>query len=411
MIKGQALIGVTKKRDFKILTSFTQSVLPIILGNTLWQLPSTFSWASKMKQRKDNIVNDSMFKHDRNQIIPTSAEVRNITLHNSASEYDPHVYSASLNGNAMMQSMFIQMIQALSSILGNKFNDFIPVVLYPLLQKTSDINCVILQKTAFDTIKQMSLSSGYASVDEMLSVQFRFIVEIISVELRGSFLESENHLRQQAVCFYSLHKVLKFMLESLTSERNQIQTTEMDSTTIDNTQLIVLLDMMQTINSWFNNNFKKDIKSLVALMMVPLSMLQVFKACIEYMDILVKFHSKDETNTQSLQDEEFNWRHLLLQFQCDHENVETHCGQKSIPVDEDPTNVNVILDNEEKVVGVPLLPAGILMRLKSTLGQVMLTNSVLLSLPELKIQREACDLLRQSFYLLHTLQEHCQQVR
>ncbi len=411
MIKGQALLGVTKKRDIKIFTSFTQSVLPIILGDTLWQLPSTFSWASKMKQRKDNSVHHSMFKHDRNKIIPTSTEVRNITLRNSSLDYDSHVYSASLNGNAMILSMFIQMIQALSSILGNKFNDFIPVVLYPLLQKTSDINCVILQRASFDTMTQISLSSGYASVDKMLSVQFRFIVEIISVELRGSFLESEKHLRQQAVCFYSLHKVLKFMLESLTSEREQMKVTETDSTSIDNTQLIVLLDMMQTINSWFNNNFKKDIKSLIALMMVPLSMMQVFKACIEYMDILVKFHSKDDTNIQSLQDEEFDWRHLLLQFHCDHENLETHCGQKPIPVDEDPTIVNLTLDNEEKVVGVPLLPAGILMRLKSTLGQVMLTNSVLLSLPELKLQREACDLLTQSFHLLHTVQEHCQQVK
>lgn len=370
LIKGQAQVKHIKKRMLEVFASFTQSTLPVILGELLWQLPTPFMWAS-------NSIND---------LISRDNELA----------YDSNISSASLHGNGLMQSSFMEMIEALSSIFGHKFNDYIPVVLYPLLQKTSDINCDALKERAFHTMTTFSLLSGYTSFDNMLSVHFRYIIEIFSMELRGSFIKSKKHLRQQAVCFYSLHKVVQYLLKSLTEKRQQLDCFDKEYYSSDETQLMTLMDMVQTINVWFNTNFNMSIKSLTILMVVPLSMLQVFKLCIEYMNMLVKFRN-GKPDKQALRDDYFPWTHLLLEFECIDDQEES-------PKDKGKFELSSGDDIDAALSTI------ILSRLIVTMRQVMMTNSVILSLPELKVQKESCDLLRQSLILLSTIQFHCKKV-
>jgi len=377
----------------KMFKYFAQSILPIIIGDTFWQLPTSFLWASSVNQSGDN----TMFTVNKNKLIPTSKAIREITRETSnLSDFDSNIAASALHGNALLISAFMEIIEGLASILGTEFVDFIPAILYPILQKTSDINSVFLQQRAIDTLITVSTSSGYTSFEFMLSTHFRYIIDVFSVELRGStFLLYENHLRQQAICFYSLHKIIKIMLESLLKEKKFANTIANNHLAYDETTLADLMDMIQTVNTWFNTNFKKNTNSLIIEMTVPLSMVQVFNSCFEYMNAVIEFDKSDIT-ISTIKDES-HWTDLLLQFELIENN--------------DKGAVSTRNSTHSPLLSQPLLSSRILMRLSDTIRQVMLTNSVILSLPELRLQREACDLLRQSFYLLHTMQNHCNKVR
>ena len=410
MIRGQAHKGKMKKRHLKILDSFTKSVLPIVLGDLLWQLPTTFSWASPLNEHNDKNSTEIIFKQSVTGIIPTSSTTKDLVFNIDEHGYDSNISAAALNGNASIQTVFMQMIEVLSSILGAQFTEYIPVVLYPLLQKTSDVNCALVQTSSFDTLSAISLSSGYKSFDEMLSVQFRYIIEIFSMELQGSFLQSEKHLRQQAVCFYSLHTIVKFILKSLIEQRNSEQKMNNDSPLVDDTQLMVIMEMIQTINAWFNKSFNKSINTLVTFMMVPLSMLQVFNVCMEYVDSQLHFRYDDSRESNS--PDENDWTNLLLQFECDEVNENFKDGQEGfkqhLSSQNNSSNKDLPESNEKCFKSV--LSVKILGRLALIIQQVMMTNSVFLSIPELKLQKESCDLLSQSFRLLYTLQGFCKRV-
>mmetsp|Transcript_22663 Transcript_22663/g.33874 ORF Transcript_22663/g.33874 Transcript_22663/m.33874 type:complete len:450 (+) Transcript_22663:938-2287(+) len=215
----------------------------------------------------------------------------------------------------------------------------------------------MVQKAALDTLVSVSLSSGYKSFDQMLSAHFRYIIEVFSLELQGPFfIQSEEQLREQAVCFYSLHTIVRFILKDRVEESGQARGVDRSNDLDDETEFMVLIDMMQTINDWFNKNFKKSVIDLVKLMVVPLGMLQVFKGCTEYIDSLLQLHMKAHQNTYI----------------------------------------------DKKLV----LSSDTLSRLINTMKRTMLTNSIFLSTPDLKLQREACDLFVTCFHLLSTVQRY-----
>ena len=353
-------------------------------------------------------MHDSVFKYSEHHIIPTSKATKGIVGQSTDHEFVSNVSATALHGNALLHMIFMQMIEALSSILETNFNECLPTVLYPLLQKASDINSAIVQRTSLDTITAVSLSSGYRSFEEMLSTYFRYIVEVFTSELQGSFLfHSEKHLREQAVCFYSLHTVIKLILQSLTKQKESERNTDSRCPPIDETQLMVLMDMIQTINTWFNKNFKKSVKNLVTMMVVPLGMLQVFKACTEYMDSLLQVSNVPEA--QELNNDS-PWMDLLLQFECDNDNEDDDITingregfQQYLTSKDHDLNIELLEDtNEDEREQV--LSSETLKRLIGIIQQVMLTNSMFLSIPDLRLQRESCDLFSNSFHLLNTIQ-------
>jgi hypothetical protein len=414
MIQGQKSIGI-KKRHMKIFKSFTKSVLPVLFSDPLWHLPSTFKWSQPMQSRSnqdDKVIHDSVFKYSEHDIIPTSHATKGFVSHSNEYDFASNISAAALHGNALIQVVLMQMIKSLSSILETDFIEYMPAVLYPLLQKTSDINCNLVQTAALETLTAVSLSSGYTSFDEMLSIHFRYIIEVFSSELQGPFLlKSEQHLRQQAVCFYSLHTVVKLILQSLIQKREVNKSSDHSSDVINETQIVLLIDMVQSINTWFNINFRKSVMDLVTLLIVPLGMLKVFNGCIEYMDSVLQV-SFDMPKTPESHDDS-PWIHLLLQFECDTDNHS----------DDEPTILNgrqgfqqhlSTQDHENDTKPVeelskeikPVLSGETLGRLVSIIRQVMLTNSVFVSTPDLKLQRESCDLFNRSFHLLYTIQLH-----
>ncbi len=356
LMKGQEQMGLNK-RHAKIFKSFSKSVLPILFSDPLWQLPTTFQWAQPMKgkiQKNTKSIQGSVFGYSQRHLIPTS-KISDTPFEKKENPFISDISAAALNGNGLLQINFMQIIETLSSILGTSFAEYIPTILYPLLQKTSDINSAIVQKASLDTLKSISLSSGYKSLDEMLSTYFRYIIEVFSLELQAPFvLKSEDQLRQQAVCFYSLHAIVRFILTNAIKENGPRRSE--DCTHICDDRFMALIDIIQTINDWFNKNFKKNLEDLVQLMVVPLGMVQVFKGCTEYIDSLLQFYMKIHSNT----------------------------------------------DKVEKLI----LPSNILSRLIDTIKQMMLTNSMFLSIPDLKLQRESCDLFGNCFHLLSTIQSY-----
>ena len=373
-----------KKRDLKLFLSFSRSILPVVLGEFIWQLPTNHKWTSSIIPYNNNLVDDP---HGKSLI--SIKKLNDIVVGNKHQGNELNVYAASLNGNALLQMSLIDMIVALSKILGSDFGQFMPVVICPFLQKMCDINCVIVQEHTRDAIASLSQSLGFKTSDDMLSYHFRYIIETFEMELRTFFLQSG--MRQQVISFYSLHTVVNFILQSVLEKKKSNHQGKYWSEN-DDAQVMVLLNLLQTINNWFNRSFSKRSDNMAA-MMVPLSMLNVFDICFHYLDCLLGDYCKWDQDKPA--ESSSNWSNLLVQFEL---TEETNSGH-------DPQNETISSSSSTRSEEKNQFVSGeFLDTLVLVIKQVMVTLSTLMTVSELKLQKVSCDVLIISFRLLHKVQ-------
>lgn len=376
----QLLKSFDKKEHLKkskTLDALASTLIPLICSDVLWQLPSksnqifrdTGRVTSKKRENSDVVSLQSM------ELAPFNSK--------SISPLDINAVSLeAYNGNGALLVCLMDLISTFVKSVGSKFDKFIPVILYPLIQKASDLNSQSVQEGAHLTLSNISQSTGHSSVQNMLLANYGYLMETLTAELSNPH-RTELDLRSQSICFYSLHNIIEFLLKSEGAEKDK---------DLVETNLLLLTDMLSSMTSWFNQQFSRGTDDLLRCIMVPMGLTSVFVSCSTFLHKTL-FTLLPIQEGEYPKFEHLEWEALLLEFEINEEektegNDRDH--HKSPPNKTSPT----------------IISGYVLKRLSRDLEQVLTVNSTLLALPDLKLQRKACELFRVTFRALSSIQRH-----
>lgn len=384
------------KKKLKTLISLTSTMVPIICSDLLWHLPSSNKWdVAKPDDRDKHTSSPSIL---RDGPLLTSLESLALLPPPSEMAIDSHdkICTEAINGNGTLLVCLMDLISTLAFNLSTDFNKFIPAVLYPLVQKTSDLNSSSVQDAAFLSLHNISNAAGYGSLDNMLDENYSYLMETLISELNTP-QSTETNLRSQAICFYSLHNIIEFML-------NKKEPTADDR--VIETKLLLLADMQASMTKWFNAQFRRSTRNLLRNVMVPMGLISVFISSATYLHGILSSLETAEVRGVGLDSILFQWEDLLLEFEEGEPTVAENTGLKSthgIPSTSTLLNES---DEESRECRNVKISAHVLGRLSRCLQDVLTINSTLLSLPDLKLQTKACELFSVAFRLLSSIQHH-----
>lgn len=369
----------TKKhrKKVKMLNALTASIIPIICSDLLWYLPSSTKWDLVQSSESSNILLDG----------PSSTQLLSSPLSKEKASKQAHYFGScteALHGNASLIVGLMDLISSLAITLSSDFNKFVPAILYPLVQKTSDLNSQSVQDSAFICLSHISNAIGYSSLDIMLRAKYSYLMETLISELNTHQVTKTN-IHSQAICFYSLHNVIEFMLKHDEYKDDQFEI---------ETKILLLTDVQSSMTRWFNRQFKRNTRELLQNITVPMGLISVFiSAAIHLRDILSSLESSI-SNKMGIDSVYFRWEDLLLEFEEGTNRTAEANELNSSEGEEEP-------DGPKKT-----LSAHVLGRLASDLEQILTINSAFLSIADLKLQRKSCELFTAAFGLLATIQNH-----
>ena len=380
-------------RQVESLDAFTISTLPILFSDHFWQLPTTSNWASRTKLESKGVDCTNHIKVIQNSsydFVPTSNSIVRTKPFQYTSNLFSDVSFVALHGNSLVQCGLMALVCGLAELHTKHFQQYMTSVLYPLLQKTSDVNCNAVQQSAIDTLQRIAVVCELGSFEDLLSHNFRFIIEVFTSQLQTSFfVQTEKHVHQQSIGFCTLQTVMKFLKQS--NIQAGILSSNLNRSDDYQSNIMLVVGMMKTLNDWFVKNFNKGIHALASVMVIPNGMLEVFIMCVEY----IQTHFATKKEKSKTKTDEFHWMNLLIQFELDDnpsnrkktEDLNHNCFAPASP------EKVLSIDTMKEIIGV--------------IQKVMLTNSVFLSIPDLKIQKLSCDMFNTAFSLLHSVQQYC----
>lgn len=362
------------QKKSKTLDALASTLIPLICSDVLWQLPS-----------KSNVFFGQSGRPGSNEQMVTALTPLHLQ---TVSTVDKTVISfEAYNGNGALLVCLMDVISTLAKSIGAKFDKFIPVILYPLIQKTSDLNSQSVQDGAHLALTIVSQVTGHSSVQNMLIANYGYLMETLTAELSNPY-RTEVDLRSQAICFYSLHNIIEFLL------KNEGGTEDKD---VLETNLVLLTDMQSSMTSWFNQQFSRRSNELLRCIMVPMGLTSVLISCSTFLHkslcTLLPVQEGD-----GVEYDDMTWTDLMLEF-----NIESKPATNEEKVE---TNNH---DDDTPGTGkvTPTVISGcVLKRLTRDLQQVLTVNSTLLALPDLKLQRKSCELFRTAFAALSSIQRH-----
>jgi hypothetical protein len=261
-------------------------------------------------------------------------------------------------------------------MLQGLFRQFIPTLLYPLLSKMNDLNSPSVRSASASTIAVIAKSSNYASPESMLSCNFEYLMEMMTTELKSQ-TNNRSDLFSQCYCFYSLHSVIKNIMNYENEEHIEPQSLE--------TRILLMVSLLSAMGMWFNRNFRKTTQELLQSIIVPQSLIRVYLSTFSQLNLLL---DSGKLEREPLYEDNFRWTLLLEEF---HKNQ----------FFKSETNQVVDGENERDTFNISL---NIAKNLITCADDVLMINSVLLSLPDLNLQCESLDLMKEVYKLLAVIQ-------
>lgn len=385
--------GISRhQKKSRMLNSLTSTIIPIVCSDLMWHIPSSNN-SELIKSSADDSHTTTHWGldtlHDSLVIMQTPDENR------TASQIK--ISTEALNGNGALLVCLMDLISTLALNLSEDFKKFIPTVLYPLVQKTSDLNSPSVQDAALLSLHNVSNATGYRCLDKMLHENFSYLMEILVSELSNP-QSSEADLRSQAICFYSLHNMIDFML------LHRKETDGDDG--IMETDVLLLTDMQASMSKWFNIQFRRSTRDLLRNTMVTMGLLSVFNSSATYLHKILSSMESEEGKKEVLDSIQFQFENLLLEFQV---ATPSELDITSPDSAKDSSPMFETLDESDEgsaEIRDIKISAHTLARLCRCLEDVLIINSNFLSVPDLKLQTKSCSLFNIAFKLLSTIQYH-----
>jgi hypothetical protein len=241
----------------------------------------------------------------------------------------------------------------------------------------SDLNSPSVRSASSTTICVIAKSSNYTTSEVMLSSNVEYLMEMMTTELKNPTNNGSDRF-SQGYCFYSLHSVIKNIMDYEGKEHVEPQSFE--------TRILLIVSLLSAMGMWFNRNFKKNTEELLESIIVPRSLVRVYLSTFTQLNFLI---GSEKLARAPLTEDDFHWENLLDEFQVNqHLKSETHLKA----------------DNFSNDSNNPKISSGISKSLITCTDEVLMINAVLLSLPDLKLQCESLDLMKQIYQLLAAIQ-------
>ncbi|KAL9188081.1 hypothetical protein ACHAXT_006459 [Thalassiosira profunda] len=185
LLRGLGEAKDLSKSYLRILSSLASSVLPAIVADPLWTLPTVFeSNASRGAEQSSSFSNGGA----------------------------PSV--AVMHSNAILISSLMSLISQFAHSLGSDIGLHLPTILLPILERSSPVgNHTSVQRAAFSLLWEISLGTGCKDVSSLLASNVDYLMDAISLRLR-------KHAREQSRMGRSLLGVVDVILRSLVYSRD-----------------------------------------------------------------------------------------------------------------------------------------------------------------------------------------------
>ena len=397
---------ITKTKGRKIVKTFAKNVIPILLSNTLFQLPSTLELA-EIFNHPNQETDDKPRSASDSSLTPTIPQISFIRT----SDYKIKQISANaLVKNAVIVSYILQVLGLLTVCLEKETINFLKVLLYPVLQKTSDCNHHYVQQIAYMVLRRISQSVlGEPHIYSLVTNNFDQLIETINSDLKFPGEYMTQSWFQQQISVQSLHKIVEFVSdENETNAKIQIENTNI---------YLRLTNITLLTNScidWFDKSFEIGNSHLLERKAIPKGLLRLFAAVTFYIQ---KYLTNETPLTNSNQQNETGltlnegnkWMILLLSL---NQNDCLDQDSRDIFEDESPTVENVsdevsqiiLKSSSENTQGRNVLSMPMMSRIKSLLNRICFLSAFFLSSQCLHVQNYCCKVFKNSFYCLASIQ-------
>ena len=151
-----------------IFSSLASSVLPLIVSDSMWTLPTVLEAGTINDSRKGQ--SREMGTHGWNQTSNGQTACPSATI---------------MNSNAVLISVMMGVIREFTHALGENMRLHLPILLFPILERASPIgNHSTVQRAAVSTLQDITHSIGYDDVSSLIASNFDYLVDAISLRLR-----------------------------------------------------------------------------------------------------------------------------------------------------------------------------------------------------------------------------------
>ena len=336
------------KSNLRILSSLASSVLPVIVSDPLWTLPTSL---------------------DSDARRPSTGGPRNEGLGKAGS-------IAILNSNAIMISVLMGFICQFTRALGDDIKLQLPIILFPLLGRASPVgNHSSVQRAAFKSLWEISTTIDYKDISSLLSSNYDYLADVISSRLRKC-------AREQTLMGRSLMGVVDVILQSLVHNLGPASSAP-----------VAMVGHM--LNCLLNHYDRQSYMTSLSIF----DTVSVFRSMISFMDASIDLYVSNGLNDSALKtshDEEKDDWFERLDFELNAQSAgyaDSDCGgfDELGPTDEEASPVVNNHDDEEEIDFVQEIGA---------INCILSRCCYLLGYADLQIQVLCCETILSGFQSL-----------
>jgi hypothetical protein len=250
----------------------------------MWNLPSSIEATKIAGASEVSVFNKAGDEHILASYFKTNLPLYQLS---QARPFAQDVSIQALHANALFISLELEIIGSIASILRSGILRFIPSILYPIVQKATDINHSFVQQAALKTMHRIGSAAEIPSLTDLFSQYFELLMENITRYLNTTTADIDTRNLYNTV--NSIHCILRVVEQLISNSMSTLHKMDGDEQAI--TQNLQLLDVIEGLIAWFDANFDKSKPALNHLIEVPLGLLKVFVISSQYLSSLIQMDS------------------------------------------------------------------------------------------------------------------------
>ena len=398
---------VTKAKGRKIVKSFAKKVIPVLLSDALFQLPSSLELA-EIYNHPNQETGDEPRSTSNCSLSPTIPQESFIR---TSDKQKKHISVNALVKNAVFVSYLLQVLGLLAVCLKKETCNFLKVLLYPVLQKTSDCNHHHVQQITYMVLRQLSQSVlGEPKIYSLVSFNFDQLIETINSDLKFPGEYMTQSWFQQQISVQSLHKIVEF----ISNENDNDEKFQIGKTNI-HLRLTNIALLTNSCIDWFDKSFEIGSRYLLERKAIPRGLLRLFVNVSLYLqkyliNEIPSTNSKQQNETGLKLNEGKKWMSVLLslnQIDCLDQEDTREIFEDDSPIEEhlsDKHSQKVLKNNSDNSQERNALSIPMMSRIKSLLNRMCFLSAFFLSSQCIHVQNYCCKVFKNSFYCLASIQ-------
>jgi len=176
----------------KILQSLASSILPIITRPPLWTLPTSLQGVEDHVLPPQSLDKSALVMHAYLSYTEGVDNTLRLNGGHSSGQLPTRparveASASAFSGNAVFISALLDIINVVAKLLGESIAPFFPLVLYSVVEKTSPVHHHHVQQSALVTLEHLAKAGGCPNLNIFLTKHLDYLVDSIIGTLRQRF--------------------------------------------------------------------------------------------------------------------------------------------------------------------------------------------------------------------------------